>query len=211
MKPPFDLSLYFVTDRRLCGKRGVSATVEAAVAGGATLVQLRDPEAGTRELVATARTLKALLAPLGVPLIVNDRVDVALAAGADGVHVGQSDMAPADARRLIGPDLILGLSITALSDLAGADLGAVDYLGVGPVFATATKTDAAPPLGLVGLAAIATRTGLSIVAIGGIDASNAAAAIAAGADGVAVVSAIATAPDPRLAAAAILAAVKAGQ
>ncbi|MFO1184372.1 MAG: thiamine phosphate synthase [Bauldia sp.] len=211
MKPRFDLSLYLLTDRRLSGPRGIAATVAAAVAGGATLVQLRDREATTRDLVAAARELKALLAPLGIPLIVNDRVDVALAADADGVHVGQSDMAVADARRLIGEGRILGLSITAPADLDGADLSGVDYLGVGPIYATATKGDAALPMGLAGLRAVAARTRLPIVAIGGLDAGNAADVVRAGAAGVAVVSAIAAAPDPRAAAAAIRAAVEAAR
>jgi thiamine-phosphate pyrophosphorylase len=131
-----------------------------------------------------------------VPLIVNDRLDVALAADADGVHVGQSDMDVTDARALIGPDRILGLSITEEADLDRSDLTMVDYLGVGPVFATPTKADAAPPMGMAGLKRIASRTGLPIVAIGGLHAGNAADAIAAGAAGVSVVSAICAAPDP---------------
>jgi thiamine-phosphate pyrophosphorylase len=122
-------------------------------------------------------------------------VDVALAAGADGVHVGQSDMAPADARALIGRKAILGLSITSEADLARSDLGAVDYLGVGPVYPTLTKADAAPAMAIGGLAAVARQTKLPIVAIGGLHAGNAADAIVAGADGVAVVSAICAAPD----------------
>lgn len=211
MSGRFDPALYLITDRRLSGARGVAATVAAAIAGGASMVQLRDPAAGTRELVAEARALKALLAPHRIPLIVNDRVDVALAAGADGVHVGQADMAVADARRLIGEGGILGLSITALADLAGADLTGVDYLGVGPVFATATKPDAAPPMGLAGLGAVALRTRLPILAIGGIGAGNAADCIRAGAAGVAVVSAIASAADPRQAAADIRRAVSAAR
>ena len=178
-----------------------------AVAGGATLVQLRDPVAKTRALVDEARALVALLKPLGIPLIVNDRVDVALAAGADGVHLGQSDMTVGDARALIGPEPILGLSITEMADLEGADLTGVDYLGVGPIFPTATKADAAPAMGLDGLAAVRSASRLPIVAIGGIGLANAGAVIAAGADGVAVVSAICAAPDAAAAAGALAAAV----
>jgi thiamine-phosphate pyrophosphorylase len=200
MKPPFDLSVYLVTDPELAGARGVVGTVEAAIAGGATLVQLRDPHAKTRALVETARAIVAVTRPAGVAFIVNERVDVALAAGADGVHVGQADMAVVDARALIGPDLILGLSITGEADLAAADLAGVDYLGVGPVYATGTKPDAAPPMAIGGLQAIAARTALPIVAIGGLHAGNAAEVVAAGADGVAVVSAISAAPDPEAAA-----------
>jgi thiamine-phosphate pyrophosphorylase len=194
-----DLSVYLVTDRGLSGVRGVKETVLAAVRGGATVVQLRDPDATTRDLVVEARALVGLLRPHRVPLIVNDRVDVALAADADGVHVGQSDMDASDARALIGPDRILGLSITEEADLDRSDLTVVDYLGVGPVFATPTKADAAPPMGMAGLKRIAARTGLPIVAIGGLHAGNAADALAAGAQGVSVVSAICAAPDPEAA------------
>ncbi len=191
----FDLSVYLVTDRELCGTRGVVETVRQSIAAGATMVQLRDPVAKTRSLVEQARALVALLRPAGIPFIVNDRVDVAMAAGADGVHLGQSDMSVADARGLMGPGPLLGLSITALADLATSDLAGVDYLGVGPVFTTATKADAAPAMGLDGLAAVRAASDLPIVAIGGIDHTNTAEVIAAGADGVAVVSAICTAPD----------------
>lgn len=192
---PLGLSVYLVTDRALCGARGVEETVRQAIAAGATVVQLRDPVAKTRALVEQARALAALLRPAGIPFLVNDRVDVALAAAADGVHLGQSDMTVRDARALIGPAPLLGLSITAPADLAVSDLAGVDYLGVGPVFATATKADAAPAMGLAGLAAVRAASRLPIVAIGGIGLANAAAVIAAGADGVAVVSAICAAAD----------------
>ncbi len=199
MPRPFDLSVYVITDRGLAGPRGILAVTEAAVRGGASLVQLREPHAPGRRLVEEARALVALLRPLGIPLLVNDRVDVALAADADGVHVGQSDMHPADARALIGPDRILGLSITAFPDLARSDLAGVDYLGVGPVFGTTTKPDAAPPLGLAGLAAVRAATPLPIVAIGGIGPAQAGPVRAAGADGVAIVSAVMAADDPEAA------------
>jgi thiamine-phosphate pyrophosphorylase len=192
---PFDLSVYLITDRALSGARGVLETVAAAIAGGATMVQLRDPEAKTRALVEEARAIHALTRPAGVPFIVNDRVDVALAAGADGVHVGQADMTVADVRALIGPKPILGLSITSEADLDVSDFRGVDYLGVGPVFQTSTKPDAAPPINAGGLEAIVARTKIPIVAIGGLHAGNAADAITAGAHGIAVVSAICAAPD----------------
>jgi thiamine-phosphate pyrophosphorylase len=200
MKRHFDLSVYLITDATLCGVRGVLDTVREAVAGGTTMVQLRDPHAKTRPLVDRARALVALLRPHKIPFIVNDRVDVALAADADGVHVGQSDMTPTDARALIGPGKILGLSITSEADLDRSDLSGVDYLGVGPIYASPTKADAAPPMALGGLAAIAERTNLPIVAIGGLHAGNAAEVIAAGASGVSVVSAICAAPDAEAAA-----------
>lgn len=197
---PLPLDLYLVTDRRLAGSRGVETVVEEAVRGGVTAVQLRDDDLPGPELIAQARRLKAVLAPQGVPLIVNNRLDVALAAGADGAHVGQSDTPVAEARARLGPDAILGLSITDPAQLAGLDEEAVDYLGVGPVFPTGTKPDAAPPMGLDGLRACRPRTALPIVAIGGIGAANAADAIRVGADGVAVVSAIMGADEPEAAA-----------
>jgi thiamine-phosphate pyrophosphorylase len=192
-----DLSVYLVTDPGLCGPRGVDEVVRAAIGGGATVVQLRDPEAKTAALLERARALVALLRPAGIPLIINDRVDVALAARADGVHVGQLDMPVADARALLGPDRILGLSISTLAQLDRAELQFVDYLGVGPIFPTQTKPDARAPIFPSGLAAIVGRSDLPIVAIGGLNAGNAGEAIRAGAQGVAVVSAICAAPDPK--------------
>ncbi|MET0389640.1 MAG: thiamine phosphate synthase [Polyangiales bacterium] len=199
MHERFDLSVYLVTDPRLSGARGVVEVVRAAIAGGVTLVQLRDPEAKTGPLVELARALVALLRPAGIPLIINDRVDVALAADADGVHVGQRDMTPADVRALIGPRPIVGQSVTSLAQLATVPRDHVDYLGVGPIFATQTKPDASTPIGPAGLAAISAQSDWPIVAIGGLGPSNAAEAIRAGADGVAVVSAICAHPQPELA------------
>ncbi|MBP2149526.1 thiamine phosphate synthase [Xanthobacter flavus] len=215
MSRPFDLTLYLVTDPRLVAERGLLATVDAAVKGGVTLVQLRDPDAHGRALVEQARALKALLAPLRIPLIVNDRVDVAVAADADGVHLGQDDMSPADARALLGPERILGLSVGNPAEFAGSssgiDIGAVDYLGVGPVKATGTKTDAGAAIGAAGVTAVRALTRLPIVGIGGIDGALAGEVIRAGADGVAVVSAICAAPDPEHAARALLSAVTAAR
>jgi len=197
----FDLTLYLVTDPRLTAARGLAATVEAAVAGGATLVQLRDPDAHGRALVEQARVLKALLSPLGVPLIINDRVDVAVAAGADGVHLGQDDLTVADARALLGADAIVGLSVGNPREYAASALHGVDYLGVGPVRATGTKGDAGAAIGAAGIAAVRALTGLPIVGIGGVAADVAGEVIRAGANGVAVVSAICAATDPKAAAA----------
>jgi thiamine-phosphate pyrophosphorylase len=206
MKRPFALDLYLVTDRALCAATGVEHVVGQAVAGGATMVQLRDDLTPTAALVQLARRLAELLAPLGVPLIVNNRIDVAAAAGASGIHVGQSDASPSEACRRLGHAAIVGLSITKCGQLGAVD-PQVDYLGVGPIFATATKADAAPPLGLAGLAAIRARTALPIVAIGGIDPGNAGQVIAAGADGIAVVSSVCGASDPSAAARALARAV----
>ena len=195
MKRNLDLSVYLITDRDLCGARGVVDTVREAIAGGPAVVELRDPAARTGELVEQARALAAMLKPAGVAFIVGDRVDVALAAGADGVHLGHGDMAPADARKLIGTKRILGLSITSDSDLDASNLAGIDYLVVGPTYPSLVKPDAAQPMAIGGLHEIRARTKLPIVAIGGLHAGNAAEAIAAGADGVAVVSAICSAPD----------------
>ncbi|MEW6123323.1 MAG: thiamine phosphate synthase [Pseudomonadota bacterium] len=203
MARAFDLSLYLVTDPRLTAQRGLLETVRAAVAGGVTLVQLRDPDAKGRALAEKARALLALLRPLGVPLIINDRVDVAVAVDADGVHLGQDDLAPAEARAILGPDCILGLSVGTLSELAASDLSAVDYLGTGPVKATGTKADAGAAIGVEGLAAVRRQVSLPLVGIGGLDLSLVPAVIRAGADGVAVVSAICAAPDVESAARAL--------
>lgn len=200
MKRSFDPRVYLVTDRPLCKGRDVLDVVREAVAGGVTMVQLREKEAGTREFVDLARRVKALLDPLGVLLVINDRVDVALASGAGGVHVGQSDMEAADARRLMGPGAIIGLSIDKEPDLEKAEPLDVDYLGVGPVFATQTKKDAGPALGLETLALLCQRTRHPVVAIGAMGPDNAGLAIRAGARGVAAVSAVCSADSPRQAA-----------
>lgn len=190
-----DLSLYLVTDRA----SGVADVVRAAVDGGVTVVQLRDPDASGRELYESAGELRNLLRGRGVPLIVNDRVDVALAAGADGVHVGQSDL-PAEAARAMAPDLIIGWSVSTVDEVAAANGMPVDYLGIGPVRATPTKPDAGQPLGIAGVHELRTMTDKPCVAIGGIDAGNAAAVIGTGVDGICVVSAICGATDPQVAA-----------
>jgi thiamine-phosphate pyrophosphorylase len=159
-------------------------------------------------LVEQARGLMSVLAGTGIPLLINDRVDVALAVGAHGVHIGQSDLSPRDARRLLGPQPLLGLSITCEDQLREEDLVLVDYLGVGPLYPTATKSDAAPALGTTGLRRIAQRTTLPIVGIGGINAENAPLVVAAGACGVAVVSAICSADDPAEATRALVANIR---
>lgn len=201
--------LHLVTDSALCGPRGVLAVVEAAVRGGVRVVQLREKTLATRAFVERARALKALLAPRGVHLIVNDRLDVALASGADGVHLGQDDLSPEDVRRWL-PHALVGLSIERAEQLAEAERLPVDYYGASPVFATTTKTDTAAALGLEGLRALRARCTRPLVAIGGIDAHNAAAVMAAGADGLAVVSALCAAPDPGAAARRLCAAMEKG-
>lgn len=202
MRKTFDLSVYLVTDPRLCAARGLVETALAAVQGGATLVQLRDPAADGRRLVEQARALVVALRPRGVPVIVNDRIDVALAADADGAHVGQDDIAAGDARAMLGPQRILGLSAREPADIAAADPAVVDYLGIGPIFAVdpRTKPNAAAPLGVAGFGRLRAGTSLPVVAIGGIRSEHAAPLRGAGADGVAVVSAICGQSDPAAAA-----------
>ena len=211
MKPAVDLSLMLVTDPAMTRARGLAETVRAAAAGGVTIVQLRDKEADDAALAAMAAELMAVLAPFGVPLIVNDRPAVARAVGAQGAHVGQDDGDPAAARLLLGRDALIGLSVTRAGEIACVDAAVVDYVGLGPVFATATKADAAPALGLVATADIARRLPLPFIAIGGITADNAGDAIRAGAAGVAVVSAICAADDPAEAARTIRAAIEAAR
>jgi thiamine-phosphate pyrophosphorylase len=207
----FDLSVYLVTDTRLSGPRGVAAVAAAAAQGGVTIVQLRDPDATTRELIAAAEALQAVLAPHGVPLVINDRVDVALAVGTDGVHLGDRDMPAATARRLLGPGRIVGVTVHDAAEARAVDTGIADYAGIGPVFTTTTKTEARPAIGVEGFRALRRLVPLPAVGIGGIDSARTADVIAAGADGVAVVSAICAAPDPEAAARAIAAAVAEGR
>ncbi|MCF3933181.1 thiamine phosphate synthase [Acuticoccus sp. M5D2P5] len=191
----FDLSVYLVADPAICSL-GLLEAVREAVAGGVTMVQLRDKTGSTAERTAAARALKGVLAGSGVPLLVNDDIEAALAADADGVHIGQDDGDPQTVRDAIGPDRILGLSVETVG-LARAAHPAADYLGVGPVFATATKPGHAPPLGFEGLAEIVAATDRPTVAIGGLQAIHAPRITA---DGIAVVTAICAASDPRAAA-----------
>ncbi len=192
--------LYLVTDRPLCGGRALEEVVAQAVEGGVACVQLREKELGTRAFVELAVALKRLLAPAKVPLIINDRLDVALAAGADGLHVGQGDMPYHLVRRFMGPRAIIGLSVETWADVEQAQAFDVDYLGVSPVFQTPTKTDTKAAWGLEGIRRIKAFSRHPLVAIGGLNPANAAAAVQAGADGIAVVSAICASPDPRQAA-----------
>ena len=196
----FDPSVYLVTDPDLCAGQGVVETVRRAIAGGVTLVQLRDKQADDDALIETGRAVKAALTGSGVPLIVNDRLEVAGAIGADGLHLGQSDGDPAAARAALPTTAILGLSIEHPDQARGIDPALVDYVGAGPVHATATKPGHAPPIGWTGLARICACSPVPVVAIGGLAAADAAPAVAAGAAGLAVVSAICAAIDPAAAA-----------
>lgn len=197
------LRLYLVTDPELCSQHGLLETVRDAVRGGVTAVQLRDKTATTSALVKMGRDIATGLADTGVPLIVNDNVEAAIAIGADGLHVGQGDMKVDEARRLIGPDMLLGLSCETVEDARMTDPAIVNYIGVSPVFATPTKTDHSLAVGIEGLRAIAAATPVPKVAIGGLKSHHFEAIFENGADGVAVVSAICGQPDAEAAASAL--------
>jgi thiamine-phosphate pyrophosphorylase len=203
-----DLRLYAIIDAAVGGGRTL-ADLAQRIAESATLVQLRDKHGSTRTLVEEARELTVVLAPLNIPLIINDRVDVALAAEADGVHIGQDDMSPADARLLLGRTAIIGLSIKTVEQAQTVPLEFLDYVAIGGVYGTTSKVDAKAPIGIEGLRAVAQAiraraAKFPICAIAGINESNAAAVIAAGADGVSVISALSLAKNPKAAAADIL-------
>ena len=206
-----DYSLYLVTDRGLARGRSTLEIVSAAVHGGATVVQLREKDCSTRNFIEQGLAIKEFLKDHGVPLIINDRVDVAQAVEADGVHLGQTDMPLGVAKKILGDSMIIGISAESLQDAIEAEKGGADYLGVSPIYATPTKTDTAPPLGLEGLREIRKAVRLPLVGIGGLNRDNAAEVIRSGADGVAVVSAIVAADDPQTAADAIKQTIKEAQ
>ncbi len=190
-----DYSLYVITDSKLSRGRSHRQVIEAAIHGGATIAQYREKSASTRQMIDEALELRDLCRAHGVPFIVNDRVDVALAVDADGVHVGQDDMPASLARKLVGRDKIVGVSAENVEEARAAIADGADYLGVGAIFATATKSDAGEPIGIAGLMKIARMSTVPIVVIAGINASNAASVIRAGAAGIAVVSAVVSAED----------------
>ncbi|MDN5347104.1 MAG: thiamine-phosphate pyrophosphorylase [Clostridia bacterium] len=200
--------LYVITDSRLSRGRPVVEVVRQALEGGARIIQLREKEMPPRELVALGRELRSLIKSFNATFIVNDRLDVALAVDADGVHVGQDDLPAAVARRLLGPGKILGVSVATVEEALRALADGADYLGVGSIYATGTKPDAGAPIGPARIKEIKSRVNLPVVAIGGINAANAGEVIAAGADGVAVISAVVGADDVRAAAAELLAVVR---
>jgi thiamine-phosphate pyrophosphorylase len=200
-----DLRLYAIVDPEHTGAHDLVDLARAVAAGGATLVQLRDKVSSTPAMIERARALKAALAPFGVPLIINDHVDVALAVEADGVHVGQEDMSVEEARRLLGPGPFIGLSVRTEQQAAAAPLALLDYVGIGGVYGTTSKASGKTPIGLDGLRRVIQvfrhRIGnFPACGIAGITAANAEAVIAAGADGVSVISALSYRPDPAAAA-----------
>ena len=200
-----DLRLNAIVDPERAGGRDLAELARLTALGGATLIQLRDKISDTRAMVETARAIKEALKPFEVPLVVNDRIDVALAAGADGVHVGQDDMAVEDARKILGRGAIIGLSVKTVDEANAAPVELIDYVGSGGVYVTTSKQQKSAPIGTAGLARViaalhARAPKLPVCGIAGIDAGNAAPVIAAGADGVAVISALSLAPDPAAAA-----------
>ena len=189
------LRLHVLTDRALSRGRSTAEVVTAALAGGATVVQLRDKERTGAALVGVGHHLRALTRAHGGLLIVNDRVDVALAIDADGAHVGQDDLPAREARRVLGPDRLLGVSARTVEEAVRAAGEGADYIGFGPVFSTATKGNAGPPRGLEDLRRACRAVAVPIVAIGGITPDNVGDVLVAGAAGVAVIAAVVTAPD----------------
>jgi thiamine-phosphate pyrophosphorylase len=202
-----DLRCYAIVDPEVAGGHELPELCRMLAAGGATLVQLRDKLSDTRVMVDRARACKAALGK--VPLLINDRVDVALAIGCEGVHIGWDDMAPADARRLLGPDAIIGLTINSPQRAEATDLSLVDYAGIGGVYGTTSKQTKNSPIGVAGMARVIEalhrkKSGFLTCGIAGINAANAAPVIEAGADGVSVISALSMAKDPKAATAELL-------
>jgi thiamine-phosphate pyrophosphorylase len=192
--------LYLVTDRGLCGKKPLEEVVIHAVKGGVAYVQLREKKISTSIFVEEAKKIKKILEPYKVPLIINDRVDVALACGAEGVHIGQEDMPYEIARKLMGKKAIIGLSVETWEDVVASQGLDISYIGISPIFATPTKTDTKSPWGLDGITKIKAFSRHPLVAIGGLNESNIKEVVKAGADCIAVVSAICAADQPEAAA-----------
>jgi len=205
---PINLDLYLVTDRDLSKGRSLDWVVEKATKGGVTVVQLREKDMETKDFIEEAKRIKKILEPYNIPLIINDRVDVALAIGADGVHLGQTDMPYPMARKILGNEAIIGLSVESIEQAEEANQFDVDYIAISPVFTTPTKEELTQELGISGVQKI---TGISkhpSVGIGSIKPHNAESIIKAGADGIAVVSAICSAENPEEAASELIAKVQ---
>ncbi|RCK77746.1 MAG: Thiamin-phosphate pyrophosphorylase [Ignavibacteriae bacterium] len=200
MKKKFDLSLYLVTDRKIIGQKNIFDVITAAIKGGVSAIQLREKDCSTREFIELAREVKKIVSKFEIPLIINDRIDVAEVVQADGVHIGQSDMLYSDARTLLGYNSIIGISVENMSQAQEAISSDVDYVSISPVFLTPTKPEAQNFWGVDGLKEIRRLTDKYLVAIGGINATNVERVLTAGADGIAVVSAICASDDPENAA-----------
>ena len=202
-----DLRCYAIVDPEVAGGHELVDLCGMLAAGGVTLVQLRDKLTDTKPMIERARAIKTALGP--VPLLINDRADVALAVGCAGVHIGWDDMAPQDARRLLGPDAIIGLTINSPARADATQLDLIDYAGIGGVYGTTSKVTKNNPIGLAGMAKVIEalhrrKPGFLTCGIAGINAGNAAPVIEAGADGVSGISALSLAKDPRAATAELL-------
>ena len=191
-----DWKLYFIADFESAKGKDLVWIVEEAVKGGATVVQLRAKSISTREFLDISMKIHSFLKKKRVPLIINDRIDIALALDADGVHLGQKDMPLQIARKILGKEKIIGISVNNIEEAMEAENNGADYLGVGPVFPTTTKPDIRAPLGIEGLRKIREKIKIPIIAIGGINKSNVHEVYSTGVDGIAVVSAIILSPDP---------------
>jgi thiamine-phosphate pyrophosphorylase len=195
-----DWKLCFIADATAAGDRDIMSLIRRAVLGGATIIQLRSKTWSTREFLDVAFRVKGFLERRRIPLFINDRVDIALVCGAQGVHLGQSDMPAGEARRILGKRALIGISANTIAEACQAEKEGANYLGVGPVFFTSSKKEIPEVLGIEGFKAIRRKVRIPVLAIGGINAGNARSLIAVGADGIAVISAISQAADPRRAA-----------
>ena len=195
-----DLSLYLVTDGSIIGNKSFEFIIEEAIKGGVSIVQLREKELPTRDFLKKAFLLKELSLKYNVPLLINDRIDIAIACDADGVHIGQSDMPYEHARKLLGKDKIIGLSIESFEEAQEAQKFDLDYIAISPVFSTPTKQNTKIEFGIEGIKKICSLTQHKTVAIGGINLDNVNEIVSAGVDGICVVSAIMCAENPYLAA-----------
>lgn len=192
-----DLRLYLVTDDSITDDAKLLGIVESALKGGVTLVQYRDKKTSAAKMYQRAKLLKSLTGHYNVPLLINDRLDIALAVNAEGLHIGQSDLPYSVARKILGPKSIIGLSVENLEQAKIAEGLDVDYIGVSPIYKTPTKTDTENPFGLDGLKAVHQISRHPLVAIGGIKLNNATDVIKAGATGLAIVSGLSTSPNPK--------------
>lgn len=203
MKHGIDYSLYLCTDRRLMTSATIEESVEAALKGGTTVIQLREKDCSSKEFYELGLRVKKITTAYNVPLIINDRVDIALAVHADGVHVGQGDLPCKVVREIVGPDMLIGVSAATLSEAVQAEKDGADYLGVGAMYATNTKTDTRP-VSMEELLKIRAAVNIPIVVIGGINRNTLGNFKGTGVDGLAVVSAIVAQPDPEAAARELL-------
>jgi len=185
-----DYSLYLITDRSFLNGRSIASCVSEAIEGGVTLIQVREKNISTREFFKVAKEVKEVTNKYNIPLIINDRIDIALAIDADGVHLGQSDMPIEMARKILGKDKIIGISAGSLSEALEAEQNGADYLGIGTVFFTGTKNDIEEPIGIEGLKEIVNNIKIPSVAIGGINKNNCAEVMSAGVNGISLISAI---------------------